>query len=302
MTSIRFVLPCNPAFISQSGPNMYSAQLFIGSDASQIETVQHLVDGDSSPQFVQSLFQNPQLQTETNVQMTFRSDHFGMALIPERLTYASVIRDQSYPLIAIEAMQERAAIGQLGGEIYDHLYAGLQLRFVDRTFVANEFSLFDAITQGASAVLPVQHQDALYVEPGLAYILKDQPWQPRVSIKVSNVGFANQQYSDIPMQPIVDTGVGVAPPLGLGELELALAYRSGEDDYQTTGGLRLGASYSLGLLQAIIGLGRDNNSIGVISSVGSVRAGITFSENHIDEGDGSALDAKTIFTEFGVVY
>lgn len=237
---------------------------------------------------------------EASGEFSFRTRYFGAGFTPYRLTYFSLVRNAAYPQIAVHAMQERTMRIMGGGQVEDNLHAGLQLRYVTREFVQEEFSLYEAITKSDS-ILRKRKQNVFYVEPGFAYIL-DPKWKTRTSVLLSNVGFADEKYEEINLDPVWDLGVGFSPPVAFGQWDLGLNYQITRAKTDPLDQVRIGTSYSYGLLSGILGFDRNNWSIGVLTSFWSARAGIVYVFNRVQTATGEIFENQTTFTELSFVF
>lgn len=301
MTSVKYVLPCNPAFTDIHTEKLFAAHLFLGNDTSTIRRIEQLINGPHSKEFIEDLFTRHQvIEMEANGEFSFRTRYFAAAFAPYRLTYFSAIRNTSYPVISLHAMKERTLRAMIGGEIEEGAFLGMQVRGVDREFVQDQFTLFDAITD-TEAVLQKKTQHAVFFEPGLAYEFQES-WRPRVTAYLSNIGVVDREYEEIDSNPILDFGAGVKPPLGFGEWDLAANYhaqKSADDPWRNWS---FATSYSLGLLDAIAGVGAEQWSAGVLTSFWSARVGIVYSARKVTTPLGDELTAQTTFTEFSFVF
>ncbi|HEX4924140.1 MAG TPA: hypothetical protein VFV50_08640, partial [Bdellovibrionales bacterium] len=220
----------------------------------------------------------------------------SIAFTPYHLSYVSVVRNQAYPVVALRAAQERSLRVQAGGPVTPWLQAGLQTRLVDRKFVQNEFSMFEAIADGESVLAP-KEQKLVYLEPGLT-ILGAGTWEPKLSAMISNMGFTDRTFEETKQSPVLDTGVGVAPPIGFGKLELGLNYRASDMRPDLWDRFGLGADYRLGLIEATMGWGREYLNFGLMSSFWSAHVAVLFSSMKYKTADLGEASRSSVMTEF----
>lgn len=305
ISSISAILPCNPAFADSRKAKQFAAHLFIGNDTATIRRIDRLISGPHTQEFAESLFQDSRpIEMEASGEFSFRTRYFGAAFTPYRLTYFSMVSDSAYPVIALHAMSERTIRAMVGGEVeaseFGRTSAGIQLRAVNREFVQNEFTLFDAITDGET-VLARRSQNAFFIEPGVAHVFAGD-WEPRVTGFLSGVGFSDQDHEEIDQNPVLDLGAGVRPPLGFGALDLALNYRAARNRPDPIGSVRGAMSYSLGMLEAITAASRDDWSAGLVTRFLSARVGIVYAVQEVVRPWGGRETVRSTFTEFSLVF
>jgi hypothetical protein len=319
MRSVRFVLACNPAFADtppldtgdvwpysresdRDTRRLFAADLFFGNDYSTLKEINQILNGPHSQDFVNDLFSKHQvIEAEASGEFTLRDHYFGLAFEPIRLTYFSVIRNEANPVIAIHAMQERTVRGQVGGEVEKGVYAGVQLRWVHREFVQDEFKLVDALTD-PDTILQKHEQNLLLLEPGLAYTFEHAPWKPRASFMLSNIGYIDHNFDQVNTDPVYDIGIGASPELPIGDLDMGLNYRASRSLDNNWDQLRLGVSYTYGLLNGLLGADPRGFSIGILTSFWLARIGIVYNNTKIDTLDGNRVTDQTTFTEFSLVF
>jgi hypothetical protein len=217
--NVDFILPCNPAFIESDQDRFFTAGLYIGSEYETLDNINDIINGPHDEALIQDLFAEKQvIQAEASGDLVYRHRWLGASITPLRATYFSVVRNQTYPVVAIHAMKEQTIRVMTGTEVDKNHRLGIQLRAVKREFVQDEFTLFEAITAPES-VLERKEQNAFYAEPGYVYTWKELSWEPRVAFLLGNIGVVSQRYEEVDATPILDSGFGLAPPVGYGELE-----------------------------------------------------------------------------------
>lgn len=295
-------LPCNPAnaYIEsfEDGPSyVLSGRLFVGGEYERFKTVNQLLNGPYDEEFVQSLFaENQIIDTQLAGSLGLRTRYFSAAFTPYHLSYVSVVRNQAYPVVALRAAQERSLRAQVAGPVTPWLQAGLQTRLVERKFVQNEFSMFDAIADGQKVLVP-KEQRLVYLEPGVSFFGAGT-WAPKASVLLTNMGFADRQHEETKQAPVIDTGVGVAPPLGFGVLEVGLNYRASDMRPNIWDRFGFGAGYRLGLIETTLGWGNEQVNLGLMSSFWSAHVAVLFSSKRYRTDDLRDEYRSSVMTEF----
>jgi hypothetical protein len=198
--------------------------------------------------------------------------------------------------VALRAAQERVFRVQAATAFTPQLQGGIQARFVERQFIQNEFTLFEAIAEGQD-VLKRRDQNVLYLEPGLVWFFEGT-WKPKASLLMSNFGFANHQFEETKAIPVLDAGTSVSPALGFGELELGVNYRISEMKPNMWDRLGFGADYKLGLIEVMMGWGTEYLNFGLMSSFWSAHVAILFASQRYRDADLHDEYRNTIMTEF----
>ncbi|MEQ1879071.1 MAG: hypothetical protein ABL958_20695, partial [Bdellovibrionia bacterium] len=202
------------------------------------------------------------------------------------------------PVVALRAAQERTFRIQGATALSESVQAGLQARFVERQFVQNEFTMFEAIAQGQD-VLQRKDQNVLYLEPGLAWF-GPGTWKPKATFLLTGLGFANRQFEETKPTPVIDTGAAISPPIGFGALELGLDYRVSDMRANAWERLGFGADYKLALIEVLLGWGADYLNFGLMSSFWSAHVSILFSSNRYRDADLHDQYRNSLMTEFSL--
>ena len=305
-------LPCNPAYVALHPQKSFAAHVYMGNDYETATQIRKIVNGDVTSSYAQKLMSRPEpLRMESNLELTYRTSHFGVSVVPERDTYYSIARNKAYPVMAFHAMQERSIGLQYGGKVSPfedgdspedtYLLLGAQARFVDRKFVHTEFSALDLATEDRNTLFEVKKQNAVYLEPGAVYVINNS-WKPRSSLFISQTGWADKRYDEVPTAPELDLGSGIAPPVGWGNWELGLNYHFFTTQQNTWDNLRFGTDYEVKPFQAIFGIDNKNTSVGVITSIALAKIGVMYSHDRYPQLDGKYSYGDLYFTEVGIQF
>lgn len=299
--SIKNEVSCNPALIE--GESAFAANVFFGDDYETLYKNRELIDNKDKMALAQSILSEKEaVRFEGSTMLWWRNANVAVAIQPLRWTYYSMVRNQAYPDVAIHAMQEQSALVQFGGVLQKSLRGGVQLRFVDRKFVHEEFNLFDAAPE-IEKHLQVHDQKLILIEPGIAYEIldHDEPhsWRPLLTANISQLGFANKKYDQVPVKPVLDTGISTTPPVGLGELELGLNYRW-SSDIEKEKKFRFGLHYRLGLAGFMAAYDADEWSMGMLSTFQSLSAGLMYKRAELKDFNSNRIYDDSAYVEFRV--
>lgn len=299
--SIKNEVACNPALLE--GDSIFAANIFFGDDYETLYKNRDLIENKDKMALAESILSETEpVRFEGAAMLWWRNANMAVAVQPLRWTYYSVVRNQAYPDVAIHAMQEKSALLQFGGLLQKSLKAGLQVRFVDRKFVHEEFNLFEAIPE-IEKYLNVKEQKLILFEPGLAYEILDNgeshSWRPLLTMNISQLGFVSKKYAEVPVKPVVDTGISVTPPVGIGELEFGLNYRWSSDIAREKK-FRIGTHYRLGLAGFVGAYDSDEWSLGMLSTFQSISAGLMYKRAEIKNFDNQRVYDDSGYVEFRV--
>lgn len=294
-------LPCNPAFISRESEPDFRAQFFFGNNVSYLEEVPRILEGSGSREDVRRLFsQTRSSELEAQLEAGYRRPTFGVALMPVRWLYSSRIRNPSLPVMSILAAEERGVRAQFGSYVKNDWSWGVQLRGVSRRYVVKTFTLTDVLAEDGKSLFSAEHQQALYIEPGLLKEWPEEPWRPQLTIAMSQWGFVDRKVEEFPASPEFHLGGAVRPEVALGELELGLdsRWRSGLVGWSDP--FRLGGAYRLGVTRWAASAGRSDHALGFQIRYGRLQAGLTYSARWIENQLGDSEWIRTTFIHFGV--
>jgi hypothetical protein len=300
MTLITDALPCNPSLIAKVKTPSFVIQGFASNGYQGFKNAEQLLNGTPSKDYLRSLFgENQTIETEGNAQLVFQARHFGASYTPYGLNYFSRVYNASYPLIDIQAVLERTWNFHLGAEVGNSgLFLGVQTRLIERKFIRKSVALFDLLAQDGSDLIKPQSQQLVLVEPGATYFFP-VAWKPRVSLMLNEFGSSNNEYQNLPRSPHVSGGVGIEPPLGWGQLELGLDYKKNRDTSNPLYSVSSGATYRLGAMQALLGVGATELSTGVLIGFKPARVGIVYSSTRIGVASSQEEYVQSVITQFG---
>lgn len=291
--------PCNPAFLGYEQENRNHVHAFFGNNVKYFDEAMQVLNYTASESTVRGLFnQSRDAQFEADIEYYFGRDNWLISISPARLTYYSLIRNRVLPFVTLYTSLEPTIRGQIGWDIGSNLYFGLQGRLMNRNFIANEFFLTDAITD-PDAVLKVKNQTLFYVEPGLVWDAKEMPLEPQVSLTVTNLGAANKEYDELPIEPEVELGFSLRPMTNLGNLRVGPHLSFNRENKDLTDPLRLGAVYEQDRWNFLGSVKENEIDIGAFYQDEKFSAGLIFDHKYIENLKGYDEHLNTWYFQFG---
>ena len=150
MDSLVDGLPCNPAFTAKERKGQFQTHLFFGNNVSYVQDVKNIMSGQADQRNIDRLFnQTRSSEMEANVEAGYLTEKFGLSFSPYRLSYYSLIRNSSLPVITLYAGEEQVLRTQLASYVNEDYFFGVQLRGVQRRFILSEFTLTDALVENS---------------------------------------------------------------------------------------------------------------------------------------------------------
>lgn len=297
-------LPCNPAFTAKERRSQFQTHIFFGNNVEYADDAKNLLNEQGDQDTVRRLFnQKRSAEMEANIELGYLREKMGLSVTPYRLSYYSLIRNTSLPVITIYAAQEEIVRGQVASYVSGDFYFGLQVRGVHRKFVASQFTLADAVVEGGrEGVMPVQYQRALYFEPGLLWAPEDQPLQPQISLAVTQLGTVDKKYDHLPASPQGHFGASIKPLTEWGVLELGgnVSHKSQYEKWSEL--VRLASSYRLGITQTSFSFTEDQYDLGLLLSVQALRAGLVYDYKRFENLLGEKDQLHTLYFQLGAEF
>jgi hypothetical protein len=293
-------MPCNPAFTAKDRESKFQAHLFFGNNVSYTKEVSNLLNENGNEQDVNRLFnQKRSSEMEANVEAGFLTENFALGYSPYRLTYYSLIRNTSLPVITLYAAQEDTLRTQVATYLRKDIFVGTQLRWVHRKFILSEFTLADALVEDANDdIFRVEEQRAFYIEPGILWA-PEREWSPQVSFNITQLGFVDKKFEQLPVSPQGHLGFSVKPEISRGIFEVGTVYTM-RTDYETwTELLKLGLSYQLGPTQYIASFAEKQYSLAFLFQFKPVRAGLAYDYKTFENLVGEHDNVQTLYFQVG---
>lgn len=293
-------LPCNPAFTAREVPTNFRAQFFFGNNISYLREVSDLLAGDGDQESVRRLFsQSRGAEMEANLEAGYRRPTFGLAFSPYRLTYYSLLRDRSLPVVTLLAAQERTLRMQFAGYAGQDWSWGVQMRGVNRKFIAQEFTLADALTEQGRSLFEPETQNAFYVEPGLLKEWPDEPVRPQVTMAIRNLGAVDRKSEAFPTSPEFHFGGSVQPRVSVGELGVGIDLAFHSQTQQWNEPIKVGSAYQIGVTRYSVSVGRSEHAAGFELLYKNLNGGLTYTSRWIENLLGENEWVRTVYLHCG---
>lgn len=298
MLDIQDGLLCNPATTSLLKKPSLGAQVQLSNGYASYDKVKKITEGQLTEELIDKLFNEGQVvQIETSADINFRSPYLYAQYTPFSLKGMSAVRNEANPEAELSAFEEKGITLQSGYEVYSGLHVGLQARLLERKFVKQRFKLLVLGTDSGKDLLKPKQQQVQYFDPGITWIITEQ-WKPRISLLVMNLGSVSQAYDEYDEPVEAQVGVGVSPPVGWGNLDLEVSYRSMTYEESDLNKLRFGALYKFGSMNLASGIDSNGLSGGVYYSIDKVNAGILYSTTKTAT-EGDEFYAQTVYVQLG---
>jgi hypothetical protein len=280
--------PCSAALLGEPLPKeddtlipgqVLGVNLFIGRDFETFYKNKDLFASKDKMKIAESLLgEKAPLHFEGSALLWWRTEQFAFSYQPLRATYFSEVRNQSYPDVSLYAMQEQSLQAQFGGFFDENWRLGAKIRFLDRKFIYEDFNFFLALPNIQDS-FQIKNQKALFIEPSLAYELTGsqevRAWKPLLSLSISQLGWVDKSYEDVPTSPIFDAGFSMSPPISQGDWEIGFNYRfttSVSPDRK----FRLGSIYNWEKARFLFGYDPDEWSLGSMLDLSGLGLGVLY--------------------------
>lgn len=268
---------CNPALNAAVAKPTLELRGLLASGYTNLNEILDLTKGTLSQEALDKVFADDQflLETEADVELSFRSRWFSLGYRPLTASGIIVARNEANPDIEVRAVKGQSFYGQSSVRLARGLNVGLRASYMKLTGVSGRFRLTDGSFPKARS------EYRIYLEPGASYELPFA-WRPRVAFFLARLGYrggSRLSGIDTPLSP--ELGVSVSPPLYWGSLDLSLEYRDIEGGAVASSRVRGGAMYRLGAMAASLGVDKAGISTGVYALIQSIGAGILFSTNRV---------------------
>lgn len=257
-------LPCNPAFIAKEKERRFNANVYLGNNVSYLKEATDLSQGHANEDSIQTIFKRHEdNQLQTQIELGHVQETFGWAVTPMQVNYSTTFRNQALPEISLYASLEESARIQFGSYLSDDWSFGVQLRYLQRRFVASRFFLLEALLPSGKYLFEPRRQSLFFVEPALLYAPKGNSANPEFTLMIANAGWVNQNYAELPVTPEYHFTSSVNPELSYGRFSLGLDLNLNKNMRTGQFPVTLGSFYEYGILRLFGSIGRDENAVGM---------------------------------------
>ena len=265
MTTVSDGLACHPASLAMLEESQFHSHFYFGSQTSYLDDVTTLLEGKGSKETVENLFTHTDEQSvDSSIEVAYRTSKWAVGLLPMDLTYYSRTRNQALPQMNLLVAQSQSVATQLGTYLGHDTFFGLQLRGVERKFIAKDFSFADVLSEGASKIFDPERQSALYIEPGFIFQPDGQDWRPQYSVMISNLGIVDHKVESFPTNGELNLGASVTAPTEIGKWQIGISSLSHSQTKNFDDTLTLGTAYSIGVTDWLASASKDSTRMGLL--------------------------------------
>lgn len=298
MDSLQDGMLCNPSMTSLYKKPSLGAQLQLSNGYASYGKVKQITEGQLTEELIDQLFTDGQVvQIETLVDLNFRSPYLFAQYTPFSLKGLTAVRNEANPEAEISAFEETGLTLQSGYEFFEGFHLGIQTRILERKFVKQRFKLLVLGTDEGKNILKPKQQSVQYFDPAATWIISNN-WKPKLSLMVMNLGFSSEQYDEFPEPVEPQLAVGLSPPVGWGDLDLELAYRSMTYEESDLNKLRFGALYRFGSMNLTSGIDNNGASAGVYYTIDKFNSGILYSTTKTSSEE-QDFYSQTVYVQLG---
>lgn len=301
----RLDLDCNPAFLAYERKNQFRLNLAFNENIKQVSDYRRKLEDGDSLGIINRVLQEPgPLVAQATTALWYQYERWAIGYMPFRGGFASRIRNPAYPEVTANVYKESEAFAKGGWAISDdrQFVVGLQMRYVERQFFRRQFDLLDLV--GDPAQFPIEKQNALYLEPGVAYAF-DFEWLTSVSATVTQIP-VYQAGAVGPGQPVFDCGFTTSPPIGDQKRLRTSAHFSTNPAYADLfSRFRWGALLILDHNATVsFSVGRNNLGIGIDGHFDSLVLGFGWKAEDVMSGPPGGANARvsSAIVEAGLVF
>lgn len=221
-------LPCNPAFLGIQSDDQLWIYGFGHDNFSYFQDVSDLVnDPRNTRELLPLLDHNSSESFQMSGSLGYRTNNWGIQLIPSRLLLLTHIRNPALPRLSLLIAREQEVHLQAGSFLTPEWAWGIQLRGIHRRFTYADAHLSDHFTDDLDELYRVRTQSVLAIEPSLMYAPGEVDWNPVFSVMMSNLELSPihsdeesaSQDKDYPMAPSLRMGVSLGHELEYGFLK-----------------------------------------------------------------------------------
>lgn len=296
---------CNPAYLGDYEDGSLLIRAYVGNGYTAFSTANEMIFQPITREFLQDLFKEKNvISLEAQGGLAFTAKHFSAGFSPYRIQYLSEIHNPNLPVVAVHAALERnltfgtgTGLGPLTERLKD-FKLGARLKIAERKYIHTSFSLLQAVTEDSSTLLPVRTQRAVYLDPSAAWTSSTLPWKISTAVSTKNLGVVTPRDPLYPDRPDLDGGIGLEPQVPIGKLKLGLDYTDILHGEGLMPRMRLGASYRIGIIEAMVGYRTVATTVGVQFGFEIIQAGVVY-EFMRSDFEGTETESK-VATEISI--
>lgn len=295
-------LSCNPAFLATETKRQFRMIGAANDHVAQLNDYRMKLRDDDATGIVNATLERrePRIARASSL-IWYQRDWWALGFSPFRGGLATSVRNPAYPEMAAHVYSENEVFGKAGFIHADdpNLNIGLQLRFLQRDFFRREFALLDAV--GNPALLKVEKQRILFLEPGLSYAF-DSAWSSSISAALTQLPIIHD--GDSPeFKPVIDIGFSTSPPFFGRRLRTSTHYNGSPDQSDIFARFRWGAVYDFDENASVSAmLGKSDFGVGASGRIDSVVVGLGWKSEEIKPDPWQNVRISTVIFEAGLVF
>lgn len=274
-------LPCNPGFIAFEREGLVKANMDFGNNLRSSNEVSELLANKATPQTIENLFAHKEVsEFESNFELGYWGQTWGFAIAPVQLHSSLFTRNPALPEIDLFASQDEILRLQFGSYFNQDLYWGVELRGLHRKFIAKRFFLVEILAQDGLELVKPKEQNVLFIDPSIVYAPENKPWNPKFYLSISDLGFADKSYDEVPLKPSPHVGLSGNTDLGIGDLGVSLDLSWQQESNSPFEAATLGLTYEFGILRLLGHYGSRSDAVGFEVTANSIHIGL-LTENQL---------------------
>lgn len=301
MLSIQDGVPCAASLLPVIRSPRFFATGQIGNGFEAAKTTNDILYKPISKTELENLFsQKNQLQADGSLKFTFVSSAFAAEFAPYQAHLNGVLRNASYPVIGLHALNEKRLLFSGAKEVWENVTVGSHLRLFQRRYVHEEIQMFQMVTN-SGAIVRTREQSGVFFDPSVTWWSgqSDNDHQTRLTVGIENLGWVSRTDAYLSTASQWVAGWGYSLPLGLGLLEAGIDARPRRAQAIDARDFVLGTNYRLGGLQFLAGINQDTLNGGVSFALKQINLGVSYYTTRWPSGDSEAYQ-QSLRTQFSV--
>lgn len=271
-------LSCNPAFLATETKRQFRFNLYADEDVEDVANAYFDLKNkkDDLHSIEKLLTQKEPVIARTFAAFWYQHDWWATSFTPQRLALASRVKNPEAPEMAAHFKRE-AEVALRGGWMLaadPNLRVGLQTRYVSTRFFRKEFLFADL--WGNPDLVQISSHDALMLEPGIVYAFAEDPWQPTLSLAVTNWQVYHRGDPQANTLPQGEIGFSSRPAFAKGRLATVSHLTLQPDVPDVYRRLRFGVIYDATFAHLTASLAYDEWGLGVSTAIKALTLGFGY--------------------------
>ncbi|MGE0631113.1 MAG: hypothetical protein AB7O96_01805 [Pseudobdellovibrionaceae bacterium] len=291
-------LPCNPAFLAREAESKFEINGALGQNVTQIQDLRAIFDGHVSEAALRDLFANHnELVVEGALKSTYKTRLWGVSITPWRAYSYSILRNSAYPILDVQAVQERSVNLAFASYMENDFSLGAQFRFLRREIINTQVAMFDLLAEEGRSLLDSAPQNAVYFEPGVFWKPEESPWS--ASFILTNLAYTSEPVVGYTSSPQGQLGGAWTSKLETGYVQAGLGTTLGEKPDVWEKHVRAGVVWGYGITEWAASASRISQSAGLMLRFANGKLGLNYNRNEIWIGDYKEAVFQNFLATFG---